>query len=201
MKSKYIGRTYGEVTIISEDVNNPLRCVGMCVCGKEKTFLLNNLRRGRTRSCGCLRAKYIRDNAKCNGDSVGNKLYYVWVNMKTRCYNSNFSGFAHYGGKGVKVCEDWKDNYMTFKEWSLTNGYRDRLSLDRINVNGDYCPENCRWADIITQARNKTTTWYVEINGVTKTAKEWCEIHGVNYKTAHTRKSRGWSNIDAVSTI
>src|SRR5690554_4682363 len=164
---------YGEVTIISGDESDPRRCVGRCVCGKEKSFLLSNLRRGRTRSCGCLRAKHIRDGAKCEGDSNGSKLYYAWINMRTRCYNENFIGFEYYGGKGVRVCEEWREDYMAFKKWALANGYKEGLSIDRINVNGNYSPENCRWASDVEQARNKTTTWFIEIDGVKQTAKEW----------------------------
>lgn len=99
------------------------------------------------------------------------------------------------------MCETWSSDYLIFKQWAESSGYADNLSIDRIDVNGDYSPHNCRWATSQQQARNKTTTWHVEIHGIRKTAKEWCEIHGVNYKTAHTRKSRGWPDIDAVSTI
>lgn len=113
------------------------------------------------------------------------RLYHAWCAMRKRCGENNHD-YKDYGARGIKVCDEWLNDYNTFKQWSLDNGFDDNLtgleqSLDRIDVNGNYCPENCRWTDKFTQARNKTNTIYLEMDGIKKPLVEWCVIYNVPY--------------------
>jgi len=119
--------------------------------------------------------------------------------MKTRCNNQNAQNFSVYGGKGIRVCDEWLNDYDAFCRWALSNGYNDSLSIDRIDNNGNYSPENCRWANRITQQRNTSRNKLININGTIKTASEWCECYGINLHTFYGRLREGWNEIDALS--
>lgn len=109
--------------------------------------------------------------------------------MKSRCNNENCINYKDYGGRGIKLYDEWNE-WIKFKTWALNNGYSDELSIDRIDTNGNYEPNNCRWANRFQQARNKRNNVLITINNETKTLKEWCIIGNVNYKSAHTQISR-----------
>jgi hypothetical protein len=111
--------------------------------------------------------------------------------MKSRCNNPKDADYKDYGGRGIKVCEEWMQSFSAFYEWAMNNGYADHLTIDRIDNDGDYTPDNCRWVDLKEQANNKRNNVTVTINGLTKTLAEWSEITGILYKTLHTRYSRG----------
>ena len=113
--------------------------------------------------------------------------------MKARCYNPH-NGFYHrYGGRGITVCDEWKNNFSAFRKWAMCNGYSDGLTLDRIDFDGNYEPSNCRWATSKEQANNKCTNHYVMFNGEKKTLKQWSESTGLSYPTLLGRIKRGWS--------
>ena len=126
------------------------RWVCKCDCGKEKECIGLFLRNGDISSCGC----YRREKRKTHGDSNSN-LYYIWIAMKARCFNKKSKDFRLYGMRGISVCDDWRNNYTSFMEWSLKSGYGAGLSIDRMNNDGNYEPSNCRWATPIQQANNK----------------------------------------------
>lgn len=107
--------------------------------------------------------------------------------MKTRCYNENTDFFKHYGGRGIKVCDEWKDSFFAFYEWAIKNGYDDDLSIDRIDVNGDYEPSNCRWATKEQQSLNTRRKRLYSFQGETHTLKEWSKILNINYTTLRSR--------------
>lgn len=115
------------------------------------------------------------------------RLYNTWTQIKQRCTNKNNERYEDYGGRGIKVCDKWMNSFDAFREWSLKNGYKDNLSIDRIDVNGDYEPDNCKWSTDIDQQRNKRNNRLVTINGETKTLAEWAEISGIPYKTLQRR--------------
>ena len=115
------------------------------------------------------------------------RLYRVWAHMKGRCNNPNDHGYKDYGGRGIKICDEWNNSYESFREWAIHNGYQEDLTIDRVNVNGNYEPNNCRWVTNLVQARNKRETIYVTCDGVTKTLSEWAEELGVSYYTLHKR--------------
>ena len=126
------------------------------------------------------------------------RLYRIWANMKTRCYNAKSESYIYYGGRGVTICPEWLNDFQTFYKWSILNGYADNLTIDRIDVNGNYEPSNCRWVTVAIQSNNRRNNHFVTIDGITKTLSEWCIHYGVNYKTVRDRLRRGWNYIDAL---
>lgn len=133
--------------------------------------------------CGSVFKMYVshfyRGSNACKCRNVKNKrLYRIYTNMKSRCYNQNFPTYKNYGARGIKICDEWMI-YKNFEKWSLENGYTDNLTIERIDVNGDYCPKNCRWATPLEQAQNKRVT--IKIDGVS--LRRWCALRGKNYKT------------------
>jgi TusA-related sulfurtransferase len=120
--------------------------------------------------------------------------------MKSRCNNPNTCNFKYYGGRGIAVCEEWQHDYGAFRAWSLANGYQEGLSIDRIDVNGNYCPENCRWVTKKVQQMNKRNTLYATIDGEKKTIREWSKIKGISYSSICNRiYSLGWTPEEAVA--
>ena len=195
-----IGKIYGKITIIEKDkdVGYNKKYIGLCECGNVKSYYLGNLKQGYTTSCGCIH-KEMMSRLHRSHHKTGTRLYSIYINMKTRCYNKKTPNYNIYGGRGIVICDEWLEDFMNFYNWATSNGYEKHLTIDRIDSNGNYEPSNCRWADHTIQNHNRSYSWNIEINGITRNAKEWCEINGVNYKTAHTRKMRGWSDIDCVT--
>ena len=129
------------------------------------------------------------------------KLEKAYVHMIERCYKSNNQSFRSYGGRGITVCEEWKTDNKNFFKWAIENGYKEGLTLDRINPNGNYCPDNCRWATNKVQQNNRRNNVYVEINGVKHTVAEWSEIYGISRYAVYTRIKRlGWDEVKAITT-
>lgn len=126
------------------------------------------------------------------------RLYGIWQGMLNRCRNPNRERYSRYGGRGIVVCDEWKD-FSVFQEWALSNGYEEKLSIDRINPDGDYCPSNCRWVDEKTQANNKTTNHIIEVNGERHNISEWSNITGIKKGTIQSRLIRGWTPERAIS--
>lgn len=114
--------------------------------------------------------------------------------MIDRCERPTCKGYKNYGGRGIKVCREWKESYLTFKKWSLENGYEEKLTIDRIDVDGDYSPDNCRWVTIQEQQRNRRDTIKLTFSGVEKTASEWARIAGVSPAKIYYRKRRKWTD-------
>ena len=119
--------------------------------------------------------------------------------MKGRCYNPNNNRYKYYGGRGITVCDEWKNDFMAFYDWSITHGWKEGLTIDRIDVNGNYCPENCRWIPLSDQMGNRTNSRYLTFNGETKTLAQWSKISGISSDTISNRLNRGWSVEDALN--
>lgn len=128
-----------------------------------------------------------------------NRLYNIWYNMKRRCYNKNAKDYKNYGNKGIKVCKEWEEEFMVFYEWALNNGYDKKLTLDRIDNNKNYCPENCRWITIKEQHRNYSQNRNYTINGETKCVTEWCELYNIKFTTVINRLNKGMNIIEALT--
>lgn len=174
------------------------RCV--CDCGTERIIPQDNLTRGKTKSCGCERGSSIAYK-KTKHSECDSRLYSIWTGMKERCYNPGIESFANYGALGISVCEEWAKDYKCFRDWAYANGYEDSLTIDRIDVRGDYQPSNCRWVDRIAQANNKRTNIRIEWNGEIHTLAEWCRILNLPYKKTHARyRYYGWSVDDIFHT-
>ena len=123
----------------------------------------------------------------------------VYWNMKTRCYNKSSNKYHAYGARGIKVCDEWKNSFKKFKEWALSNGYGDNLTIDRINNDGNYEPSNCRWVTNKQNTNNTRKNRVITYNGETHTMSEWCEILGVKLGTLSARIYRGWSLEDVMT--
>lgn len=129
------------------------------------------------------------------------KIHSVWHDMKTRCYNKNCKSYKRYGERGITVCEEWRNDFKAFYDWAMANGYKEGLTIDRIDVNGNYEPKNCRFVTAKVQSRNTSRNQYVTCCGQTKTIAEWAEIKGMKYFTLWNRIYRlGWNVEKAVNT-
>lgn len=122
------------------------------------------------------------------------RIYKIWVKMRGRCSNPSYNEYKHYGARGIRVCEEWNDDFMKFYNWSMLNGYSDRLTIDRIDNDGNYEPSNCRWVTQKQQCNNYSRNHLITHNGETHTMQEWGEMLGVNVSTMSTRAWRGWSD-------
>lgn len=161
----------------------------LCDCGKESEVRVSDLRSGNTSSCGCLRED-ARKIANFSHGMKRSRLYSTWTNMKTRCYNPKVSGFENYGGRGIAICNDWKDDFVNFYNWAMATGYNDNMTIERVDVNGNYEPENCMWIKADEQSKNRRGNIYIELNGKTETLKGWCDELGLPYKIVHQRMKR-----------
>ena len=146
----------------------------------------SNLKKGNSKSCGCLNMESILDRTVKHGDRH-TRLYRIWCNMKGRCYNKNIPGYQRYGGRGISVCDEWLNDYVAFRDWALANGYDDSLSIDRIDVDGEYSPYNCRWEDARVQANNRTNTVIIDAHGESHTLSDWAKLTGIKYHTLYAR--------------
>ena len=181
-----IGDAFGRWTVIgkSRKSKSSYHKEWLCKCSCEKQTIMyvdeQNLKRGLSLSCGCITIEECCKKNFVHGDT-NTRLYIIWCSMRERCTNEKQKSYPSYGGRGITVCEEWND-YLNFKKWAMENGYKDNLTIDRIDVNGNYCPENCRWATTIEQANNKRNNLRITYRGVTHTGAEWGRITGINGK-------------------
>ena len=178
-----------------------------CKCGNKGRCLLTAIIQRKQKSCGCLRAKLASERMKeYNKDGHGlsdHRLYRIWANMKNRCLNSNVKCYKDYGGRGEKICDKWKNDFKSFYDWAMKNGYKENLSIDRIDVNGNYQPDNCRWATSKEQADNRRNSIKKEMTafGETKTLHEWSidDRCMVNVHSLVYRVGAGWEPERAIT--
>lgn len=139
-------------------------CECQCDCGNIAVVSYDHLRNGHTRSCGCLHKEELQKRLSKHNQSR-TRLFNIWMGMKYRCNNKNYKRYSDYGGRGIKVCTEWDKEFLLFKEWADANGYKENLTIDRIDVNGDYKPSNCRWITNAEQQRNKRNNSYFFVKG------------------------------------
>lgn len=169
-----------------------------CECGNNIIVERHNLTSGNSKSCGCYNHDKIMERCyKHNG--CKEKLYCVYRGMLQRCNCKSHKYYKNYGGRGIKVCDEWKD-YTSFRKWSINNGYKIGLSIDRIDNNKGYSPDNCRWTTPTIQARNTRRSRFIEFNGEKLTMIEWSERTGVPSGTLWLRLKNGWDVDRALST-
>lgn len=170
-----------------------------CDCGSQLVVGRERLLSGHVRSCGCLKRDLLVQRRRSHGES-DTRLYHTWMSMRGRVRRPNGPMFYRYGGRGVKVCPEW-EKFENFRDWAFANGYSETLTIDRIDNDGDYCPDNCRWADSRQQARNRSTNIVGVIGGREACLSEHAAAHGIDFDTARQRiKKLGWSFERAVLT-
>lgn len=200
-----IGFKNGRLTVIkyvgSYDGHAQWLC--QCECGNQKIYPGGVLRHRAVKSCGCLykekRSEIARNSiAKVkHGDSF-KRLYFMWTSMKNRCHVKSNPSYPNYGGRGIKVCDEWANDYSVFKKWAIENGYdenakRGECTLDRIDVDGNYEPDNCRWVNMKEQCRTKRTTIVIRYDGQSHTIDEWAKILNVPRARIYERYKAGWN--------
>lgn len=156
------GQKFGKLTVLKRSGTQAGRCATWlcaCDCGNEVVARGSSLRSGRTTNCGCYHSELMKAKLTKH-DGSRSKLYKVWTSMKQRCLNHKDANYHHYGGRGIKVCDEWMNDFQSFHDWAMANGYdetspRGQCTLDRIDNNGNYCPENCRWTTMSVQNRNQ----------------------------------------------
>lgn len=203
-----VGQKFERLTVIAEAETHIKPCgdkvpmlLCKCECGNKKKISFYNLKSGNTKSCGCYSREIIKKRKMTHG-MFNTRIYRIYAGMKSRCYNPNRKKYPIYGGRGIKICDEWlgEDGFMNFYNWSISNGYDDTLSIDRIDVNGNYEPSNCRWATTKKQGNNTTTNRYITFNGKTKTLAEWSDETGISYSALKHRIDRGWEIEKALTT-
>lgn len=189
------GKRFGRLTVIKRsgsDKSKHSRWLCKCDCGNETTVTSNCFRN--TKSCGCL-AREILSNRMSKHNMYGTRINRIWQRMKTRCNNRNDEHYKNYGARGIKVCEEWNNSengFLNFYNWAMQNGYRDDLTIDRIDVNGNYEPSNCRWVTNFEQQSNKRNNRIVEYLGNKYTISQLGRYLGINKTTLRNRINSNW---------
>lgn len=192
------GQKFGRLTVIKMAdyrKKGKITWVCRCDCGNYVDMPGINLTKANgTKSCGCICKKH---------GMFGTRIYNVWHTMKERCYVKSQSSYPNYGGRGIKVCEEWQE-FIPFMEWAYANGYdenapRGQCTLDRIDPSGNYEPNNCRWATYKEQANNTKSTVFLTYKGETKPASEWSKIVGISQSAITQRKNRGWTDEECLT--
>ena len=204
------GQKYGRLTVLEK--SEPIRFKGSgktkirwlcrCECGNTVVVTTGALRSGRTKSCGCYateKQRIIGSKRKTHG-MAGTRLYDIWRSMKKRCDVKTTEAYKNYGGRGIKICNEWANNYKSFYDWAISAGYKKGKEIDRIDNNGNYEPNNCRFVDEETQANNKRNVRLYTINGITKSLSQWCKDYDLDYYMVRQRIYKlGWTIEDALN--
>lgn len=195
----HTGRKVGNLTVIECIGRNKSgrfmwKCV--CDCGNITEVRADGLSSGRTKSCGCLTVKAatkrMKELRKTHGNS-NTRLFRIWQSMRSRCNHPKNKSYARYGGRGIRVCEEWQNDFENFYKWAIENGYKENLSIERNDVNGNYEPSNCSWSTPREQANNTRRNVYLDFGGEIHAMKEWSRITGINYGTLQKRIKLGWT--------
>ena len=188
MKIDFTNKRFGKIVCIKPlRINNHKEVVWLCKCDcgnfcEKSSGAFKNI--SKIASCGCMKGKKPH---MTNLELKNYKpIHECYVNMKTRCYNPNYELYSRYGGRGIKVCDEWKDNFKEFYNWAI-NGWKKGLTLDRINNDDDYKPDNCRWVDRIEQANNRHTNYLIKYKGRIKTMAQWSRILKIDYSFIQIR--------------
>ena len=201
-----IGKKYGRLTILKSyrKLDNQNKHViyveAECECGTIKEYRYDHLKDNVIQSCGCYHKELTKQQSTIHNGS-GTRLYKIYNSMKNRCYNQNSSAYKYYGARGIIICDEWLNNFENFRTWAINNGYQDNLTIDRINNNGNYEPDNCRWVTYKEQANNKSNNHYITINNETKTLTQWYEFYNIRSDFVSTRINQlKWDPLKALTT-
>ena len=188
-----IGKIFGRLTVVSRENNDKWghsKWLCICICGKKTVCHIANLRSGSTQSCGCFNKEKTREVCTTHG-YCGTKIYHIWDGIIQRCTNPKASSYKIYGGRGIKVCQRWNkfENFLN----DMGDRPTDEHQIDRINNDGDYSPDNCKWSTKKQQARNKRNNRLITHNGKTLCIAAWGEKTGICRKVITYRLKAGWS--------
>lgn len=203
--SLMIGKQYNDLTVESVFIEQKgkykrtyMNCV--CVCGKHVKVQPHELLKGHIKSCGCLLTRVLVERNTTHNKSR-ERLYQIYKDMCRRCYDPKRKAYKNYGGRGIKVCDEWKNNFMAFYNWASTHpNYTETMTLERIDYNGMYCPENCTWIPKEEQSKNRRINHQITINGETHHIAEWARMMNVKPRLIMVRIWRGWPEDKAVLT-
>lgn len=195
-KYNMIGKKFNKLTILEEckerkDRKKVYKC--LCDCGNITNVVGTRLRSGTIKSCGCLISETSKKIHTKHGKR-NTKLYNIWVELKRKCYKSNRKDYKYYGARGIKVCDEWLNNFQAFYDWAVNNDYQDGLTIDRINNDGNYTPDNCHWVDMKTQSNNRRSNVLLTYNGKTQTMMQWSEELHLPYNTIKHRHQKCWTD-------
>jgi hypothetical protein len=182
------GKKYGMLTVIRRAENAPngiVRWECKCDCGNVVIVRGGNLKNGSVKSCGCL--INISNKSRSKHGMSQTRLYQIWINMKARCYHKTHPSYKTYGARGIKICNEWLDSFLTFAEWALANGYQDDLTIERIDNDKNYEPDNCKWIDLKNQANNRGSNIKITYKNETQNLSEWCKIYNKDYRLVYNR--------------
>lgn len=198
-KIPMLGRTFGKLKVIGEAEKRDGQCTWLCKCecgNVTKPIGGYDLRSGRQVSCGCKKRDGENSSLYKHGGR-GTKLYEVFKTMHRRCEAKSSNRYSYYGERGISVSPEWSD-FSVFRDWAYNNGYREGLTLDRIDNNGNYEPGNCRWATMKEQSNNRRNSVFIEIDGQTLTIAQWSDSTGIPYETIYCRYRRGLTGKDVI---
>ena len=201
----YIGKTYNYLTILkpTEKKRGNWYVLCKCKCGNTHIARLNHILSGEIQSCGCrIYEKEKQNQGTHHIWSKNPRIDKIWNGMLYRCYNPKKDTFKHYGGRGIRVCDEWlpeNNGAENFYNWAINNGYKDKLTIERIDVNGNYCPENCKWITQAEQMQNTRKSHRITIGNKTKCVNEWCRIYNIFSSTYYARKRKGLSDEEAIT--
>lgn len=167
----------------------------LCECGTNCIVESYNLKSGTSKSCGCYRKSFRKKH-----NLTKSRLYRIWRGIRTRCKNPKIKEYVRYGGRGIKVCDEWGNNFISFYNWAIENGYQDDLTIDRINNNNDYKPSNCRWVTMEEQSQNTKKVIKITYNNEAYSLSKWARIIGINRNTLYTRYKNGWNVEEMLTT-
>jgi hypothetical protein len=199
-KKVQIGDRFGRLTVISGEVRNGKKLFYKCQCDCGNTVFTrrDHLLSGASRSCKCLSRETVSKTKSGNKYGLkhglsNTRICKIWYGMLDRCQNEKHKFYFRYGGRGIKVCDEWRLDVATFYNWAIQNGYSDSLTLDRIDVNGNYEPSNCRWATWEQQNNNKSDNNLIEYHGLKRTLSEWAKYVGIDTRVLDRRLAVGWT--------
>jgi hypothetical protein len=196
------GQKFNHLEVLRKDDSRHENCacwVCKCdVCGCEVSMKANALKSLRYQTCGC--GHPMNDVQGQSRD----RLYGIWIKMKHRCYNAKTKHYKNYGARGITICDEWLNDYNVFRDWALSNGYKDTLTIDRIDFDGNYEPSNCRWTTLQEQNRNTSRTVKITVNGITKCKEDWSRFidgKGTRKTTTVLMKIRKWLGDDVTICV
>lgn len=190
-----IGKKFGRLVVIAFDEERTsdrrYKWICKCDCGNIKSVSGRSLKNGYTKSCGCITRRSY--DAK-------SRLYHIWIGMRSRCNSPKSDAYKNYGGRGIRVCDEWNNDFEIFQRWAIENGYASDLTIDRIDVDGDYEPLNCRWITRDEQAKNKRNNNSICIDGDERIIADWERIIGGSQGVIYHRLKSGWTEEKAIGT-